>query len=47
VLAADTGVALKKISIDVFMGEGRIAAEARELYGVESAYKHAGRRGVG
>jgi len=31
VLAADTGVALKKNSIDVFMGEGRMAPHAAHL----------------
>jgi 3D (Asp-Asp-Asp) domain-containing protein len=31
VLAADTGVALKKDSIDVFMGEGRMARFAMRL----------------
>lgn len=31
VLAADTGAALKKNSIDVFMGEGRMAPYARRL----------------
>jgi len=31
VLAADTGVALKKNSIDVFMGEGRMARHAMRL----------------